>query len=189
MRTVASWIFYFFPQSQFADALDIIMILLAVVMSLASGMAAATDSFLIGRLFTTFISYNMAQSFSFVVSNFPNNSCRTNGVVQFLTNSSNNSQLLFCDISSEGNVFSSASSFICDPSEQLIKEANSLSIYFVLLAVGTFVADFLTITLWNVSASRLSKRMRIAFFKSLTKQEIEWFETTDTSALGPLYVK
>lgn len=165
------------------------MMLLAFLMSVVSGVAASAESFLIGQLFTAFISYNTAQSFSFVVSSFPNNSCSTNAVVTFLANSSNSSQLLFCDISSEGNVFSSASSFICDPSEQLITEANSLSIYFVLLAVGTFVADFLTVFLWNVSSIRQSKRMRIAFYKSITKQEIEWFETTDTSALGPLFVK
>lgn len=178
-----------FLQFQFTDALDIIMMLLAILMSVMSGVAASADSFLIGRLFTVFISYNTAQSFSFVVSSFPNNSCSTNAVVQFLANSSNSSQLLFCDISSEGNVFSSASNFICDPSEQLIKEANSLSIYFVLLAVGTFVTDFLTISLWNVSAIRQSKRMRIAFYKSITRQEIGWFETTDTSELGPLFIK
>ena len=167
------------------------MMLLAFLMSVVSGVAASAESFLIGQLFTAFISYNTAQSFSFVVSesSFPNNSCSTNAVITFLANSSNSSQLLFCDISSEGNVFSSASSFICDPSEQLITEANSLSIYFVLLAVGTFVADFLTVFLWNVSSIRQSKRMRIAFYKSITKQEIEWFETTDTSALGPLFVK
>lgn len=165
------------------------MLLLAILMSVVSGVAAAAESFLIGSLFNTFISYKTAQSFSFIVSNFPNDSCSVNAVTQLLTNSSNSSHLLFCDISSEGNVLNSASRFICDPSEQLIEEANSLSIYFVSLAVCTFVANFLTISLWNISATRQSRRIRIAFYKSITRQEIEWFETNDTSRLGPLFVK
>ena len=182
---------FLYTQFRHADILDVIMVMLAILMSVVSGVAVSVDSFLLGTLVNTFISYQTAQRFSFVVSNFPNQSCSTVALIQLLTNSSirNSTEQLFCDITSEGNVLNSASNFICDPPKQLIKEANSLSIYFVLLAMGTFVANFLTISLWNISAYRQSKRIRIAFYRSVLRQEIRWFETNDTTRLGPLFVK
>ena len=165
------------------------MIVAAILVAIVSGIAVSSQSFLMGKYFNIFISYKTAQSFTSVAQMFPNGSCNTPAVVELLGNSTNSSDQLFCDIAQEGNVFSSSASYICDPDEELIKQAESLAIQFAILAASAFTANFLTIALWNISAYRQTKRIRIAFYRSLLKHDISWFETTEIAKLGPSFVK
>ena len=180
-----------FFQFQLADIFDIIMIILATLMSIASGMATPVESYLTGRLFNVFISYKAAQPFSFAPL-IINGSCTTTAVQEILTNATNmslESLELFCDVSEEGNALNSASNFICDPDQTLVEETTTLSIGLAILAAVLLLTRFLSNFLWTLSAYRQSRRMRIAFYQSVLRQEIGWFETNDTSKLRPLYVK
>ena len=147
------------------------------------------ESFLMGRLFNIFISYNAGKQLSNLLTNDTNGSCTAEVAQQILANVPNSSNEIFCDVSKEGNVINSASNFVCDPDSMLAKEATTHSVYFVILAASVFVARFIGHNLWNISASRQSRRIRIAFYRSALNHDIGWFETKDTSRLGPLFVK
>ena len=104
-------------------------------------------------------------------------------------NTTNNSTQIFCDVFQEGNVINSASFYVCDPDTTLTEEARDLSVYFGIFAAGVFVTWFLAHSLWSISAYRQSKRVRIAFYRAILRHDIGWFDTNDTSILGPLFVK
>ena len=168
------------------------MVIVASLMSVAAGLAELFEPFLTGKMYNIFLSYKRAQSLSFVLENLTNatnGTCTTKEVQQLLNNASQSNAGIFCDATEHGNVVNSASSYICDPDQTLVEEVTTYSIYFALLAAITFIARFLAMSLWNVSAYRQSMRMRISFFQSLLRHEIGWFETTDTTIFGPLFVK
>lgn len=180
-------VYVFHIQFKYADVFDIIMILLAILMSIASGLASPVTSFLTGRLFNSFISYRAAQDYSFVATIF-NGSCTTTLVQDFLTNATNSSVDVFCDVTQEGNIFNSASDFICDPEVTLVKQVTESAIYFAILAGVVLLSYSLAHLFWGVSAHRQSKRIRIAFYQAVLRHEVGWFETTKTSHLGSLFV-
>ena len=168
------------------------MIVVATLMSIASGLAEATESVLIGRMYDIFISYERGQSLSFVLANLTNatnGTCTTKEVQQLLNNASQSNAGIFCDATEQGNVVSSASSYVCDPDQTLVEEVTTYCIYFAALGATFFITRLMSISLWSMSAHRQSRRMRIAYFQSVLKHEISWFEMNDTTTLGPLFVK
>ena len=159
------------------------------MLSIIAGAAIPLESFLSGQLFNIFISYNAAEQFSDFTLNITNFTCTPNSVRQLLAVATNDSNRIFCDAFQQGNVLNSASEFACNSDQTLIDEATTFSLYFVYVAVGTFVTHFIAHILWTVSASRQSRRMRIAFYRSVLQHKIGWFETKDTSQLEPLFLK
>ena len=182
--------FCFLIQFSHADFIDAVMISMAILFSVISGTIVPVEAILMGRLFNIFISYNTAdQLHQVLVSINGNNTCTTNTAQQILNGLANSSDEIFCDATRQGNVISSASRFACDPDTTLTEEATVFSLYFVYLGIGTFVFMFLTNTLWNISALRQSKRLRIAYYKAVLHHSISWFETNDVSTLGPDFLK
>ena len=167
------------------------MVALATLLSIASGAAIPLESFLVGRLYNIFISYNTGEQLSnLLFGNATNGSCTTAEAQQLLgQNTTNSSTQIFCDVFQEGNIINSASFYVCDPDTTLTEEARDLSVYFGIFAAGVFVTWFLAHSLWSISAYRQSKRMRVAFYRAVLRHDIDWFNTNDTSILGPLFVK
>ena len=168
------------------------MIVVATLMSIASGLSKSAEAFLTGRMYNIFISYERAQSLSLLLVNFTNTNngtCNTKAVQELLNNASQSNEEIFCDASEQGNVVNSASSYVCDPDQTLVEDVTTYSIYFAVLAASAFITYSMGTFLWSVSAYRQSRRMRIAFFQSILRHEIGWFETKDTVILGPLFVK
>ena len=184
---IVAIIMCFFTQFSYANFLDLVMITVAILFSIASGVAQPLEMLLTGQFFNIFISYNAALRLSDFVNNASSNvNCSVDLIQQLLTNSSNG---ISCDPFEQGNVDSSASTFVCDPDQTLTDETTAHSLYFVYLAVGTFLTQFVSHMFWTISATRQTKRMRIAFYRSILRHEIGWFDTNDTSTLGPLYMK
>ena len=177
-----------FTQFSYANFLDLVMITVAILFSIASGVAQPLEMVLTGQFFNIFISYNTALRLSGFVNNASTN-CSVDLIQQLLPGITNSSNGIFCDALEQGNVVSSASTFVCDPDQTLTDETTAHSLYFIYLAVGSFVTQFISRMLWTISATRQTKRMRIAFYKSILRHEIGWFDTNDTSTLGPLYMK
>ena len=167
------------------------MVLMATVMSIAAGAAVPLESFLLGRLYNIFISYSTGEQLSnLLFVNGTNGSCTTAVIQQQLSqNTTNSSTQIFCDVFQKGNVINSALIYVCDPDTTLTEEAIDFSVYFGIVAAGVFVTWFLAHSLWSISAYRQSKRMRIAFYRAVLRHDIGWFDTNDTSRLGPLFVK
>ena len=165
------------------------MVLIAIVLSILAGAAIPLESFLSGELVNVFISYNAAEQLSDFTVNITNMTCTPSIVQQLLVTATNSSNQIFCDALQQGNILNSASTFACDPDRTLTVEATKFSLYFVYVAIGTFMTHFIAHILWTVSASRQSRRMRIAFYQSVLQHKIGWFETNDTSTLAPLFLK
>ena len=179
-----------FAQFTHADSFDVIMIVMAILFSMITGTLIPLQSILMGKLFNIFISYNTAdQLHPFLVSVNGNDTCTTNIAQQILNRLANSSDEIFCDATRRGNVINSASTYVCDPDQTLTAEASTHSLYFVYLGVGTFVCMLLTDTLWNISALRQSKRLRIEYYRAILRHKISWFEINDVSRLGPEFLK
>ena len=159
---------------------------MAVLFSMISGAVVPLELFVIGELFNNFISYNAAQNI--LMSDIDNGTCTRDVAQQFLSSIANTSDRIFCDATQEGNVINSASAFVCDPDQTLTEEVTTYSLYFVYLGLAMFIAYFLSHMLWTVSASRQSKRLRIAYYKAVLEHNISWFESSDISSLGPHYL-
>ena len=66
----------------------------------------------------------------------------------------------------------------------LDKQMTKFALYYVYIAVGTIVVAYGQMGLWSLTATRQVKKMRLAFFKSVLKQDIGWFDTTDPGELN-----
>lgn len=63
-------------------------------------------------------------------------------------------------------------------------EMTKFALYYVYLAIGNLVVAYGQMTLWSLAATRQVKKMRLAFFRSVLKQDIGWFDTTDPGQLN-----
>ena len=63
-------------------------------------------------------------------------------------------------------------------------EMAKFALYYVYLAIGTIVVGYLQMGLWAYTGTRQVKQMRLAFFRSVLKQDIGWFDTTDSGELS-----
>jgi ABC-type multidrug transport system fused ATPase/permease subunit len=61
---------------------------------------------------------------------------------------------------------------------------TELAIYYVYLAVGTMIVAYLQTGLFSLTAVRQTKKMRAAFFNSVMRQNIGWFDTYDAGELN-----
>ncbi|PFX21918.1 Multidrug resistance protein 1 [Stylophora pistillata] len=66
----------------------------------------------------------------------------------------------------------------------LDKEMTKFALYYVFISVGTLIVAYGHMGLWSLTATRQVKKMRLAFFKSVLKQDIGWFDTTDPGELN-----
>ncbi|KAJ7379512.1 ABC transporter B member 11 [Desmophyllum pertusum] len=63
-------------------------------------------------------------------------------------------------------------------------QMTDFALYYVYLAIGNMVVAYGQMALWQLTATRQVKKMRLAFFKSVLKQDIGWFDTTDPGELN-----
>lgn len=61
---------------------------------------------------------------------------------------------------------------------------TELAIYYIYLAIGTMIVAYLHTGLFSVTAVRQTKKMRTAFFNSVMRQNIGWFDTYDVGELN-----
>ena len=63
-------------------------------------------------------------------------------------------------------------------------EMTKFALYYVYLAIGNLVLAYGQMALWSLTATRQVKNIRLAFFRSILKQDIGWFDTTDPGELN-----
>ena len=78
------------------------------------------------------------------------------------------------------NETSAASDLDPDLNEQM----QDFALYYVYMACGTLIVSYGQMGLWSVTATRQVRQMRLAFFRSVLKQDIGWFDTTDPGELN-----
>ncbi|KAJ2654662.1 hypothetical protein IWW48_005975 [Coemansia sp. RSA 1200] len=70
-----------------------------------------------------------------------------------------------------------------DAKDELDHEARRYCLYFLALGLSMWVMSATERIAWNVAAERMSRRMRIAFFTSILRQNAGWFDTRKTGEL------
>ena len=73
---------------------------------------------------------------------------------------------------------------ITQPIFDLEGEMTKFALYYVYLAIATLILAYGEMTLWSLTATRQEKKMRLAFFRSVLRQDIGWFDTTDPGELN-----
>ena len=63
-------------------------------------------------------------------------------------------------------------------------DMTKFALYYVYMACGTLIVSYGQMGLWSVTATRQVRQMRLAFFRSVLKQDIGWFDTTDPGELN-----
>ena len=179
--------------------LDILMIVVGAVMSIASGVALPGHIILFGRVINQFVYYEQALTFQPIVLNqseMMGLGCESfrnkviNGTIELMdiqnsvtatADTANNSDLFFCQ---QASVFLDILNRVCDPEDVLINEINKFTYIYIGLATGVLIALTSANMLWNFSAYRQTQKMRKAFYQSILRQEIGWFDVTETAQLS-----
>ena len=86
--------------------------------------------------------------------------------------------IIFGDLIDEFINFGQASDF--DLEEKMVQFA----LYYVYLAIGNLVVAYGQMAMWSLTATRQVKKMRLAFFRSILRQDIGWFDTNDSGELN-----
>ena len=165
------------------------MVLGGVVMAIIAGVALPGHMLLFGRVINQFVYYSSAANIT-LGSSPTNQSCEASvsSIIndrQLLINISQGASSHFCSASSSGvDVIVGILGYVCDPPGTLFREVGLYSIYYVALATGVLIVTFLATVAWNVSAYRQSRRIRMAFFRSILRQDIGWFDVKGVSELS-----
>ena len=167
------------------------MILVGILMAIASGLALPGHMLLFGRVINQFVYFDAIANNNVSLGFLPaNQSCEATisfiqSNPQLLANQSQGSMSHFCANSSSGvDLIIGILGYVCDPGGTLLSEIGLFSILYVALATGVFIVTFLATVVWNVSAYRQSRKMRLAFFRSILRQDIGWFDVNGVSELS-----
>jgi len=71
-----------------------------------------------------------------------------------------------------------------DAGPDLNDQMQDFALYYVYLAIGNLVVAYGQMAMWTLTATRQVRQMRLAFFRSVLKQDIGWFDTTDPGELN-----
>jgi ATP-binding cassette, subfamily B (MDR/TAP), member 1 len=67
--------------------------------------------------------------------------------------------------------------------EKLVKDVGGLAKWFVILAVIAFIVSFFQVRMQMVVAQRASSRIRTLYFRSLMRQDFEWYDSESSGEL------
>ena len=148
------------------------MIVFGTVMAIAAGLALPGHMLLFGDVINQFVFHGLAESLQ-------------NPMNATSTSNSNPMANYFCSNTSTGQMFTtSIERFFTNPDATLLREIGLYSLYYVGLATGVLISTFLATVFWNISAYRQTRRMRMAFYHSILRQEIGWFDVTEANELS-----
>ena len=180
-------------QFRFSNPLDVVMIVVGMVTGLASGVGLPGHMLLFGRVINHFVYYSVAtetvrprlsmlSSGNLTSYELFCNSSRVNDAVSMLED--NGTRVYLCTGSQGEEVFSEVLEYVCDPADELQDQIAVFAYYYLAIAVGVLLTTFLSNSLLNLSAYRQTRRMRRAFFRNVLRQEIGWFDVTNSAQLS-----
>ena len=155
------------------------MILVGTLMAIASGMGLPGHMLMFGDIIDNFIAYDVAQD---LANTF--NLTSSTGMIPSISAQQNN-QSYFCNISEDDSSSNIRKYLLAsDSGSELQKSVALYSYYYIGMATGLLIASFLSIMFWNFSAYRQTRRMRLAFFRSIMYQNIGWFDVNPSAELN-----
>ena len=52
------------------------------------------------------------------------------------------------------------------------------------IGCGMLVSSYISVTTWQISASRQGQKLRVVLFRSILRQEMGWFDTQEIGELN-----
>ncbi|XP_073253012.1 ATP-dependent translocase ABCB1-like isoform X5 [Porites lutea] len=92
--------------------------------------------------------------------------------------------LIFGDLIQSFIEFEQASTGNATQTYDLNGEMTKFALYYVYLAAGNLVVAYGQMAFWSLTATRQVKKMRLALFSSILKQDIGWFDTSEPGELN-----
>ncbi|CAH3192815.1 unnamed protein product [Porites evermanni] len=92
--------------------------------------------------------------------------------------------LIFGDLIDSFIEFAQAQTGNATQTYDLNGEMTKFALYYVYLAAGNFVVAYGQMAFWSLTATRQVKKMRLALFSSILKQDIGWFDTSEPGELN-----
>ena len=153
------------------------MIITGTLMAIAAGLALPGHMLLFGDVINEFVFHEQAETLSSQISPLSFNDSSNNSSSEMVT--------FFCANTGSGQIFNeSIRRYLDNPDATLLREIGLFSLYYIGLATGVLIATFLATMFWNFSAYRQTRRMRMAFYHSILRQEIGWFDVTEANELS-----
>lgn len=140
------------------------MIVLGTLMAISAGVALPGHMLLFGRVINEFVYHSIARNVTIQMSN------QTEGH--------------FCSNATGQDILLNVIPYLTNPSGTLLQQIGQFSLYYVGIASAVLIATFLATVFWNVSAYRQTRRMRLAFYHSILRQNIGWFDVTEANELS-----
>ena len=160
------------------------MIILGTIMAIAAGCALPAHMLMFGDVIDLFISYDLGQdlinNFGVSLAGGSNDSLGTGGTSIIGGNFS-----YFCNFSQDDSTSNILRFLQSDDRDGLLRgDVAYYSYYYVALATGMVIASFSSTLFWNLSAYRQTRKMRLAFFHSIMRQSIGWFDVNPSGELS-----
>ena len=153
------------------------MIILGTLMAIMAGMALPGHMLLFGLVINEFVYHGIARNLT----------------LERMANSTLNLTLPqtfeghFCSNTTGGNILLNVIPYLNNPNDlraTLLQQIGQFALYYVAIASAVLVAIFLATVFWNASAYRQTRRMRLAFYRSILRQNIGWFDVTEANELS-----
>ncbi len=71
----------------------------------------------------------------------------------------------------------------CLDNDSFIKGINTFAYVFVGIAVGIFTLSYLEVSLFQTACERQVKKIRLAFYRAIMRQEVGWFDANPSGQL------
>ena len=170
------------------------MILVGTVMGIAAGVAYPSDYLFLGRVINQFVFYEQALLFrpmnqSILLGSeceefrlvLRNGSIAQMGPPDPMSTAADDDGMLLCQ---QTSVFSNILDLVCNPEGVFIDEVDKISLIYLGLATAVLLTVFFANVFWNISAYRQTRKMRMAFYRSILGQDIGWFDVNNTAKLS-----
>lgn len=132
-----------------------------------AGLALPGHMLLFGLVINEFVFHGIARSVTMQMSNL-----------------TNQTESHFCSNATGQDILLNVIPYLSDPRNTLLQQIGQFALYYVGIASAVLIATFLATVFWNVSAYRQTRRMRLAFYRSILRQNIGWFDVTEANELS-----
>ncbi len=160
--------------------------LIGSVISIAHGVGLPVFTNVFGDFINVFIDQEITQKLGFL-GNDTDVNCKDPNTfnplyvglsIANLTNNTFPCPYVITNISNYSSVIEScfSSGNKCLDNVDFIEKVNLLLFYFIGITGGVFILSFFQLSLFQTACERQVKKIRLAYYKSIMRQEIEWFD-------------
>lgn len=162
------------------------MIVVGTLAALLSGVGLPGHILMFGEIIDHFISFDLANQIRDA-----NNITNRSDALMFISDSNGSALMIgpgqeyFCPIPTDpesSNIFLYVTAD--DLGSVLQSEVATFSYYYLVISFALLLLGFTANFFWNTSSFRQARRMRLAFYRAILKQDIGWFDVNPAGQLS-----